>query len=93
MAYTTRVHRLLRIIAMIQSEQGWTPKRLAEELKTSDRNVYRDLQQLKAAGIPNREALDRCCAMMSHLMPVVLLVIMDHGAEEDWGVPCYPPQP
>jgi predicted DNA-binding transcriptional regulator YafY len=52
MDYSSRISRLLRLICLIQSEQGWTPKRLAEEFGTSERNVYRDIEKLKEAGLP-----------------------------------------
>jgi len=29
--------------------------------------------------------------MLGHLLPALLLVIIDHGYEEDWGPLCYPP--
>jgi predicted DNA-binding transcriptional regulator YafY len=47
-----RIHRLLKIITLIQSERGWNAKKLAEECGTSERNVYRDMQMLQGAGIP-----------------------------------------
>lgn len=39
----------------------------------------------------NRTSLRRCSTMLGHLLPGVLLVMMDHGADEDWGPMCYPP--
>ncbi len=39
----------------------------------------------------NRPSLDRCTRMLRHLLAAVLLVIIDHGADEDWGEMCYPP--
>ena len=39
----------------------------------------------------NRVTLGRCITMMGHLLPAVLLVWIDHGADEDWGKMCYPP--
>ena len=39
----------------------------------------------------NRTALRRCSTMLGHLLPAVLLVMIDHGVEEDWGPMCYPP--
>lgn len=39
----------------------------------------------------NRQSLDRCTKMLRHLLAAVLLVIIDHGADEDWGEMCYPP--
>jgi proteasome accessory factor B len=47
-----RIHRLLRILTLIQGETGWTPKRLALECGTTQRTIYRDLQMLEGAGIP-----------------------------------------
>lgn len=47
-----RIHRLLKIITLIQAERGWNAKRLAEVCDTSERNVYRDMQMLQGAGIP-----------------------------------------
>lgn len=47
-----RIHRLLKIIALIQGETGWTPARLAAECGTTERTIYRDLQMIEGAGIP-----------------------------------------
>jgi len=51
MAYS-RIHRLLRIITLVQSRSDWNAARLAQECETSERNIYRDLEQLRAAGVP-----------------------------------------
>ena len=42
-------------------------------------------------GNKNRSALRRCSTMLGHLLPVMLLVIMDQAWREDWGDLCYPP--
>lgn len=39
----------------------------------------------------NRTSLRHCVTMLGHLMPAILLVLIDHGADEDWGIMCYPP--
>lgn len=48
----SRIHRLLKIIALIQGESGWTSARLAVECAAAERTIYRDLQMIEAAGIP-----------------------------------------
>jgi len=40
----------------------------------------------------NRKSLKRCNTMLGHLLPAILMVIIEHGADEDWGPMCYPPQ-
>jgi hypothetical protein len=30
-------------------------------------------------------------AVVGHLSRGILQVIIDHGADEDWGIMCYPP--
>lgn len=39
----------------------------------------------------NRTVLKHCTQIMRLLLPAVLLVWIDHGADEDWGPMCYPP--
>lgn len=39
----------------------------------------------------NRTSLERCVEMMRHLMNGVLLVMIDHGGDEEWGAMCYAP--
>jgi hypothetical protein len=39
----------------------------------------------------NRTAVKHCTTMMRKLLPTLLLVWIDHGADEDWGIMCYPP--
>ena len=39
----------------------------------------------------NRTSLKHCLTMMGWLLPAILQVWIDHGADEDWGVMCYPP--
>src|SRR5688572_16594765 len=47
-----RIHRLLRILTLIQGETGWTSQRLAAECGTTERTIYRDMKMLEGAGIP-----------------------------------------
>ena len=42
-------------------------------------------------GAINRESAHRCAEMLGYLLPAFLLVVIDHGAEIDWGPLCYPP--
>jgi len=39
----------------------------------------------------NRNVLQTCGQVMDLLLPAVLLVLIDHGADIDWGPLCYPP--
>ena len=55
----TRVHRLLEIISLVQSQRGWTAKTLAEKCETTERNIYRDINQIKEAGIPIESTRDQ----------------------------------
>jgi hypothetical protein len=43
-------------------------------------------------GSLNRTSTRHCTTMMSHLLPAILMVWIDRGSDEDWGVMCYPPQ-
>ncbi len=47
-----RIHRLLEIITIIQSETGYNAKRLAERFGVAERSIYRDLEVLETLGIP-----------------------------------------
>lgn len=39
----------------------------------------------------NRTSLKRCSIMLGHLLQAFLVVIIENGADEDWGIMCYPP--
>lgn len=41
--------------------------------------------------ILNRQSLNSCVTMLRHLLNAALLVMFDHGTDEDWGTMCYPP--
>jgi len=49
---THRVHRLLRLISLLQSGESFTAEQLAEELGVSRRTFFRDLNVLELAGVP-----------------------------------------
>ncbi len=48
----TRVHRLLRLIAAIQSKRGLDAADLARLCEVHQRTVYRDLETLNGSGVP-----------------------------------------
>jgi proteasome accessory factor B len=48
----SRIHRLLKILTLIQGSKGWTTKRLSLECGVTERTIYRDLTMLEGAGIP-----------------------------------------
>lgn len=47
-----RLHRLLKLIALLRGATSYNARRLAEHFQTSRRNVYRDLAVLELAGVP-----------------------------------------
>ena len=47
-----RIHRLLKVLTLIQGEKGGNAKRLAVECATTERNIYRDLKMLEGTGVP-----------------------------------------
>jgi len=48
----SRLHRVLKIITLLQTRRHWGPGDLARELEVSRRTIYRDLNMLELAGIP-----------------------------------------
>lgn len=71
----SRIHRLLKILNLVQSEPSWNAGRLAEECGTTKRTIYRDIDMLKAAGIPVSHDPERNCYSVSKdfFMPPVEL--------------------
>ena len=51
MKNTSDLHRLLKIIALVQGSLPMTPKELERQLGVGSRTVFRDLKKLKASGI------------------------------------------
>jgi predicted DNA-binding transcriptional regulator YafY len=49
---TTRTHRLIRLLQLLQSGRRYDADRLAEDLRVSRRTLFRDLKMLDAAGVP-----------------------------------------
>ena len=47
-----RIHRLFRLIILIQGSPNLNARRLAELLEATERTIYRDLEVLGEAGIP-----------------------------------------
>lgn len=52
MKHSTDLHRLLRIITLVQHRHDWDPDSLSRELRVTKRTVYRDIDKLKAVGVP-----------------------------------------
>jgi predicted DNA-binding transcriptional regulator YafY len=48
----SRIHRLLRLLTLVQSDRGLNAERLAEICGTSTRTIYRDIGVLREAGVP-----------------------------------------
>jgi hypothetical protein len=39
----------------------------------------------------NRTALNRCCRILEELLPVILQLVIEHRADDNWPPLCYPP--
>ena len=48
----SRLHRVLKIITLLQTKRRYGPQDLARELEVSKRTIYRDMNMLELAGIP-----------------------------------------
>lgn len=47
-----RLHRIIKIISLIQGQPGWDARRLAVECNVRERTIYRDMNLLQGANIP-----------------------------------------
>lgn len=47
-----KLHRLVSILRKIDNRERCTPRALAERFETSERSIYRDINDLSAAGFP-----------------------------------------
>lgn len=52
LATYTRVHRLLKVLTLVQSGRATSPAELAAECDVVERTIFRDLNELAAVGIP-----------------------------------------
>ena len=50
--YASTVTRLLATILRLSASRHWTAATLAHDLGVSERTVYRDLNRIRAAGLP-----------------------------------------
>lgn len=48
----SRVRRLLQLLWILQSNQGWSCSQIAEHFQVSRRTIFRDIQILRDSGIP-----------------------------------------
>lgn len=52
MKQNSDVHRLLRIVTLVQGAGAYTTERLAAELGVSERTIFRDIKKLNDTGVP-----------------------------------------
>ncbi len=72
----TRVHRLLKLVLLVQTGRHRAAD-LARECATSTRNIYRDLRELEGAGVPVRFDHASGCYRLAaghHLPPMQLTI-------------------
>lgn len=50
--HVSDLHRLLRVLTLVQSSPGWTAAKLAAELRVTERTIFRDIKKLQGVGIP-----------------------------------------
>jgi predicted DNA-binding transcriptional regulator YafY len=47
-----RLQRIMRLVAILQTQRSSTPNDLAQQLNVTRRTIFRDLDMLRKAGIP-----------------------------------------
>ena len=62
--------------------------RLHRDPRSSHQQIAGLIQSLKLSPILDVGAAQ---GMLGHLIEAVVMVVADHGADEDWGTMCYPP--
>lgn len=73
---TGRIHRLLKLIMLLQTKSGRTVSELLDALEISRRTLFRDLKELEAAGIPYYHDRDKGYRIVEnfHLPPIQMSV-------------------
>lgn len=80
-----------------QASMWYVEERWGQVLEQVMERIYlQRCQLLHGAGTYNsslnRKSMHRCTMMLEHLLVAMMKVWIDHGADENWGDMCYPPQ-
>jgi proteasome accessory factor B len=67
----SRIHRLLKLIVMLQAGRGYNAEALAQACEVSRRTIFRDLDALRQSGVPLRydERLQRYHIPETYFLP------------------------
>ena len=97
----SRLHRVLKIITLLQGRRQLRPDDLARELEVSKRTIYRDMNMLELAGIPfyfDHDHGGYCIHQTFWLPPINLnieealsLIALARQTAHDEGVPMMTP--
>lgn len=97
----SRIHRLIRLIVLLQSSRCYSANELAAELAVSRRTIFRDLRMLELAGIPfyyDRAAGGYRILSTFFLRPVSLnleealsILVLAQGLGQKAGIPYLSP--
>lgn len=75
----TRLRRLLEIVVLLQSGRGYNTMQLSVELGVSRRTIFRDLEELRLAGVPLQYYEER---EQYRIVPEILLPPTSFAADE-----------
>jgi len=73
MGKSRRVSRLLEIVTLLQSDDGWNAPRLAERFGISRTRIFEDIRALREAGVPIETTRDGYKVAPSFFLPSVKL--------------------
>ena len=97
----SRIHRLLKLIGLLQVGRGYNVEGLAQECEVSRRTIFRDLDTLRLSGVPLSfdEAAECYHVPGTYYLPptnftpeeALTLIVLCHEMGNDSGLPFFSP--
>jgi len=97
----SRIHRLLKLIGLLQAGKGYNAEAMAQACGVSRRTIFRDLETLRESGLPLSydEQQQRYRIPGSYYLPptnftpeeALSLIVLCHEMGDGWGLPFFGP--